>query len=95
MTAGVRAESAPLRQLSRRLGIIDEYVDQTGRETRRTSDETRRALLAAMRIDASSDAAAAIALDELRAESRQEHITPARVVTSADADRALDRKSVG
>lgn len=89
MTAGVRAESAPLRQLSRRLGIIDEYVDQSGRETRYTSDETRRALLAAMRFDASSDAAAALALDQLRAEARQEHIAPARVVTSDDADRAL------
>lgn len=81
MTPGVRAESAPLRQLARRLGIIDEYVDQTGRETRRTTDDTRRALIAAMGFDASTDVAAADALDAVRADARREHIERARVVT--------------
>ena len=37
-----------LRTLADRLGILSEYVDQTGRETRVTSDETRVAILAAM-----------------------------------------------
>ena len=87
MTAGVRAESAPLRQLGRRLGILDGYVDQTGRETRRTTDDTRRALIAAMGFDASTDVAAADALDALRTEARRQHIDRARVVTLKDLAR--------
>lgn len=92
MTSGVRAESEPLRQLSRRLGIIDEYVDQTGHETRRTTDDTRRALIAAMGYDASNDSAAADALDALRADARRQHIERARVVTVHDLPR--DRLAV-
>lgn len=92
MTSGVRTESGPLHQLARRLGIIDEYVDQTGRETRYTTDDTRRALLAAMGIDASTDAAAADALDALRTEARGEHIDRVRVVTQSDL--ARDRLAV-
>ena len=92
MTSGVRAESQPLRLLARRLGIIDEYVDQTGHETRRTTDDTRRALIAAMGFDASRNAAAADALDALRAEARREHIDRARVVTSNEL--ARDRLAV-
>ena len=37
-----------LHELAERYGIVGEYVDQTGRERRRTSDETRVALLAAL-----------------------------------------------
>lgn len=81
MTSDVRADSGPLHQLARRLGIVDEYVDQTGRETRYTSDDTRRALLAAMGFDAANDAAVGEALDALRAEARHEHIDRVRVVT--------------
>ena len=92
MTSGVRTESEPLHQLARRLGILDEYVDQTGRETRYTTDDTRRALLAAMGIDASTDAAAADAFDALRAEARREHIDRVRVVTQSDLVR--DRLAV-
>jgi 4-alpha-glucanotransferase len=62
---GVRR--SPIRTLASSVGIIDTYVDQTGRERRETSDETRRALLAAMGIDASSDAAARATLAEFRA----------------------------
>jgi 4-alpha-glucanotransferase len=92
MTAGVRAGSEPLRQLARRLGIIDAYVDQTGRETRRTSDETRRALLAAMGFEVATDADAAEALAELRADARREHIERAHVVTVNEL--ARDRLAV-
>lgn len=92
MTSGVRAESEPLRQLARRLGIIDEYVDQTGQETRLTTDDTRRALVAALGFDVSNNAAAADALDALRAEARREHIDRARVVTSNELPR--DRLAV-
>ena len=34
-----------LRDLADRLGILPEYVEQTGRYVRRTSDRTREALL--------------------------------------------------
>src|SRR5215212_7480407 len=43
--------SSALRRLAERVGILSEYLDQTGRETRHTSDDTRRALLAAMRVE--------------------------------------------
>ena len=92
MTGGVRAESAPLHQLARRLGIVEAYLDQTGRDTRHTTDDTRRALIAAMGLDASTDAAAADALDTLRAEARQMHIDRVRVVTMNDL--AHDQLSV-
>ena len=43
-----------LRLLAERLGIISEYLDQTGRQVRRTSDATREMLLAVMGFDAPS-----------------------------------------
>lgn len=42
------AGKTALRELAARAGILSEYVDQTGKEVRTTSDETRRALLDAM-----------------------------------------------
>lgn len=92
MTLVLRSKSTPLHQLARRLGIVDSYVDQTGRETRQTADDTRRALLAAMGFDASTDPAAADALDALRAEARREHIERVRVVRLSELPR--DRLSV-
>jgi len=62
---GVRR--TPLRALASSVGIIDSYVDQTGRERRETSDETRRALLAAMGIAASTDEEARATLAAFRA----------------------------
>jgi 4-alpha-glucanotransferase len=92
MTLVLRSKSTPLHQLARRLGIIDAYLDQTGRETRDTTDETRRALLAAMGFDASTDSAAADALETLREEARHEHIERARVIALSELPR--DKLSV-
>jgi 4-alpha-glucanotransferase len=57
-------ERPALRALAARLGIADSYFDLIGR-ARPTSDATREALVAAMRFDASSEAAAQAALAQL------------------------------
>jgi hypothetical protein len=69
-----------LRTLADRLGILPEYVDQTGRETRVTSDETRVAILAAMGIDASNESRAASALEFLDARELARTLRPVRVI---------------
>jgi 4-alpha-glucanotransferase len=69
-----------LRILALRLGILPEYVDQAGRETRRTTDETRVAILAAMGFDASSEGRAAAALETLDARDRARTLAPVRVI---------------
>ena len=46
-----------LRRLADRLGIVPEYVDQSGSERRTTSDATRVALLRAMGYEAASEPA--------------------------------------
>ncbi len=56
----------PLDELAARAGIVGSYTDQTGRR-RRTSRETKRAILAAMRLPAASDAEARERLAELNA----------------------------
>jgi 4-alpha-glucanotransferase len=63
------------------LGILSEYVSQDRADVRFTSDDTRVALLAALGIDASSAAAAGVALQALDAEEAGELIAPAHVVT--------------
>jgi 4-alpha-glucanotransferase len=68
-----------LRRLADRVGILPEYVDQSGRETHVTSDETRVALLAALGIDASSDEAAREALAELEQRDAARLVPPVRV----------------
>lgn len=73
-----------LRELATRAGILDEYVDQTGNETRATSDDTRRALLAAMGIDASTTEAAEAALHALQHDDQSELIAPVVVAQAAD-----------
>ena len=81
---GGRGSSA-LRALADRVGITAEYVDQTGKERRATSDRTRRALLGSMGYDVSDDAAAAEALAALRAGARAQLLAPVRVTADADA----------
>ncbi len=80
-----------LEQLAAYVGIAPEYVDQTGREVRVTSDETRRALLASLGIDASTDDAARQALASLIAEDEAHLVPPVRVVRQDDRSaRAFD-----
>lgn len=79
-----------LHALASRLGILDEYVDQTGRETRLTSDATRVALLAAMGVDASTEAQIRHALLALDEREQREIMPPVRVVRESEAwDRTL------
>ena len=92
-TTSAPAGSA-LRALADRVGIIDEYLDQTGKETRRTTDATRVALLAAMGIDASTDDRAREALETLENEERTRLLAPVRVV-ARDALRDSVDISVG
>ena len=73
-----------LRQLAERLGIIPEYIDQTGRHVRRTSDATREALLSVMGFDAPTEDAAAAWLDELDHEEAEAILPPVRVVRRDD-----------
>jgi 4-alpha-glucanotransferase len=73
-----------LEQLAAYLGIEPEYVDQTGRERRVTSDETRRALLASLGIDASTEDAARAALASIIAEDELSLLPPVRVAQQGD-----------
>ena len=91
-TARAPARASALRQLADRVGIVPEYLDQTGTEKRQASDETRVALLAAMGIEASGDAAARRALEELESRERDRLVAPVRVVPRG-ADAGLLRLS--
>ena len=82
----LEAIDTPVKELADALGIVGEYVDQTGERTCVTTDETRRALLAAMGIDASADANVRDALDNLRAAERRRRIEPVRVVRIDEPD---------
>jgi 4-alpha-glucanotransferase len=73
-----------LRQLAERLGIISEYLDQTGRQVRRTTDATREALLSVMGFDAPTEDAAAGWLAELDHEASETLVDPVRVVRRDD-----------
>jgi 4-alpha-glucanotransferase len=84
-----RAATRALRAVAAEVGILDSYVDQTGRELRETSDDTRRALLAALSIDVTTDEAALESLERIRAETRATLVEPARVVEIVDASRRL------
>lgn len=74
-----------LHRLAERAGILAEYHDQTGKLCR-CSDDTRRALLAALRIDASSDEAVRDALAMLDDADRRELIAAVLVVRADDGD---------
>src|ERR687895_2197898 len=93
MAVEVSTHRPVLRSLADELGIIPGYQDQTGKEWRETSDETRVLLLAAMGIDASTEAAAEAALEELQRAGREETLDRVRVVEvgSPDAERVVVR----
>lgn len=84
MAARSGAPRPKLRALAERLGIIAEYLDQTGRQVRRTPDVTREALLAIMGFDAPTEDAAAGWLAELDHERRNTVLEAARVVRRED-----------
>lgn len=85
-----RRGSAALRALADDVGIIAEYVDQTGKERRRTSDDTRVALLAALGFPYADDAGAARQLRERRAQRAASPLDAVRV--SADASSPFDAR---
>jgi 4-alpha-glucanotransferase len=91
MAVPVATTRPALHALAHEMGIIEGYQDQTGTEWRETSDETRVLLLAAMRIDASTEAAAEAALEELRRARQEQALEPVRVVEvgSPDAERVV------
>jgi len=69
-----------LVELAEYAGIVPEYLDQTGNEVRVTSDATRRALLSALGVDASTDDAARESLVAVRQRDGARLIPPVRVV---------------
>lgn len=79
-----RARTSALRRLSDAVGIVPKYLDQTGTEWREATAESRVALLAAMGIDASSEAAAEAALRAIRTDERRQLVAPVRVVLHSD-----------
>ena len=83
--AGGDARHSPLVELADYVGIIREYVDQTGKETRVTSDRTRRALLSALGVNASTDEEARASLAALRDQDGRQLIAPVRVVEQRGA----------
>ena len=77
--------SSTLHQLAARVGILAEYVDQTGREIRRTPDATRVAILGALGFDADNEHEVRAALARLDA-AEAEHLLPrTRVAVQGDA----------
>jgi 4-alpha-glucanotransferase len=79
-----------LQALASRLGILDQYIDQTGREVRLTSDNTRVALLGAMGIDATAESRIRHALLAIDDREQREIMPPVRVVRESEAwDRTL------
>ncbi|HEX8453563.1 MAG TPA: 4-alpha-glucanotransferase [Longimicrobium sp.] len=79
-------QPSSLHDLAAAAGIVPSYVDQSGTETRTTSDSTRVALLRAMGIDASTAAHAESALDEWERRDRSRVLPPVRVVRVDDAN---------
>jgi 4-alpha-glucanotransferase len=72
-----------LRALAERAGILSSYVEQSGRQERHTSDETREALLAAMGLPAGDEREARETLETWEARERDVPIPPVRVARGA------------
>ncbi|MBI1827579.1 MAG: 4-alpha-glucanotransferase [Planctomycetes bacterium] len=68
-----------LRRLADHVGILPDYVSHDGRERRVTSDRTREAILAALGFDASTEAAAKHAIEELDRREAVQIINPVSV----------------
>lgn len=81
---GMAGERPRLRELADRMGIVPEYVDQSGRERRVTSDRTRVLLLRAMGHEAETEADAAAALERLRAADADQLLPPTRVIRARE-----------
>ncbi|MBW3629457.1 MAG: 4-alpha-glucanotransferase [Gemmatimonadetes bacterium] len=79
----MRIES-PLHLLADLVGIVTRYVDQTGEETRVTTDQTRVAILATLGIDASTADAAREALERIESREWERVLPPVRVVRQGD-----------
>ncbi|MFL5379993.1 MAG: 4-alpha-glucanotransferase [Myxococcales bacterium] len=68
-----------LARLADLVGILPEYLDQSGTETRVTSDRTRVAILGALGIDAHDEAACEAELARLAEEDRKTPLDPVAV----------------
>jgi hypothetical protein len=87
-------DPSALHHLAARVGILPEYLDQTGTEVRHTSDATRIAIIRAMGIDASTPASAAAALHAIDEADRSELLPPVRVSLRGSAEaRRLELRS--
>jgi 4-alpha-glucanotransferase len=75
-----------LAALAKRLGILPEYVSHDGRERRITTDATRVALLAAMGMDASSEASATAAMDVLESAESGQLVDPVQVTQTLGSE---------
>ena len=80
----MRSARTNLGRLSRRLGIVDEFTDILERRRRKTSDETRVALLAAMGFDGSSERKAEEALASLDREERTRILPSVQVASQGN-----------
>jgi len=72
--------ASALSRLAEQAGILPEYLDQSGTETRITSDRTRIAILQALGIDASSEAACEAELARRAERERKRPLAPVAVV---------------
>jgi 4-alpha-glucanotransferase len=72
--------ASALSRLAEQAGILPEYLDQSGTETRVTTDRTRIAILQALGIDASSEAACEAELARRAERERKTPLPPVAVV---------------
>jgi 4-alpha-glucanotransferase len=79
-------DPSPLHRLAARVGILPEYLDQSGTEVRHTTDETRIAILRAMGLEAGDPDAARATLHAMDGIERAELLPPVRVCLRGSAD---------